>query len=111
MTLTPTPEGYFRADEATGRAMDAVSDGDRLFFERHPDRRLRVRRMKRIERIEFDIVAEDKPFGCRWYVMVEKVSPMARKRRAFWAAPLHRAEQFSEAVCARLFEQLYGAAA
>ena len=72
MTLTPTPEGYFKADERTGRAMEAVSDGDRRFFALHPDRHLRVRRMHKIERLEFDIRPDNLPAGCRWYVMVEK---------------------------------------
>ena len=37
MMLTQRPDGYFEADEATGRALDAVLDDDRAFFATRAD--------------------------------------------------------------------------
>jgi hypothetical protein len=110
MTLTQRSDGYFEADEATGRALDAVLDDDRAFFAANPERRLRVREPHAVERRQFGLDQDDLPRGCYWYISVKRTGPHTRKRAAFWASPLHEPGAWSEAACAVLFEQLAMAA-
>ena len=110
MTLTQRPDGYFEADEATGRALDAVLDDDRAFFAAHPGRTLRIREPHDVEHLQFELNQDDLPPGCRWYISVKRTGPHTRNRASFWAWPLHEPGQFSEAACAVLFGQLSKAA-
>ncbi len=61
------------------RATAIVTAGDGLWFDRHADRRLRIRAMVPGE---FDDVAEQAPVGMAWHTIVLEAQPGARSRQA-----------------------------
>jgi hypothetical protein len=66
-----------------GVHVDEVTDGDRVFFEQHPQRRHRIRHSHACEIAQNEIV-EGKPWtpppGWRWFTIVRNVASGVRAR-------------------------------
>jgi hypothetical protein len=86
--------------------VDRVTQADRRFFERRPDRQHRVR-LAGLAEIEQQALLEGKPLkirpGFRLYAIVRNVAPGARLR-LFLPAPEGRETDLSEAVARVIFE-------
>jgi hypothetical protein len=88
-----------------GRRVDRELDADRQYFERHPDRRHRIRRVFAAERAEFEFHGgELRPAASQSvYVVVEQVRVGARLRTPFIASSDIDPDELDEAVCAAVF--------
>jgi hypothetical protein len=78
--LSPTKR---REMKRLGKLVDKASEADRLFFERHPDRRHRVRLSHQAEIRQNEIIEGeriDPPPGFRWFTAVRNIRPGARMR-------------------------------
>ena len=87
--------------------VDRITQTDRRFFERRPDRQHRVRLASQAEVEQHTIVdaCPSPPDGYRLYVAVRNVAPGARLRQ-FLVAPEGRETDLSEAVARVIFEKV-----
>jgi hypothetical protein len=86
--------------------VDRVTQADRLFFERRPDRKHRVRLASRAELEQYELL-EGRPAsptpGCRGFTVVRNIAPGARLR--LYAYGLEGAEtDLSESMAAAIYE-------
>jgi hypothetical protein len=68
-------------DTAGDDAMDAASEGDRIWFEERPHRRFRIRPHIAGE-WPYGSLGEQLP-GWRWFTVVRQIAPGVRLRRPF----------------------------
>ncbi|MET4794676.1 hypothetical protein ABIF64_006854 [Bradyrhizobium japonicum] len=86
--------------------VDRVTQADRLFFERRPDRRHRVRLASQAELEQCELMEgrpTSPPPGCRVFTIVRNIAPGARLR--LYTYGLEDAEtDLSEAVALAIYE-------
>jgi hypothetical protein len=90
-------------------AIDRISEDDRAFFAANPERTFRIRRQTKVERREIELVRGSKvpcPRGCRRYTIIKQLEPGCRIRVGAVITELHRVENFSDAACQLIFEQM-----
>jgi hypothetical protein len=86
--------------------VDRVTQADRLFFERHPDRQHRVRLASRVEIGQQELLKGAVlwvPPDCRLFAIVRNIAPGVRLR-LFTAAPEESETDLSEAIASAAFE-------
>jgi len=100
----PMTAAQRRRVEALNEQIDKICQADRLFFERHPERRHRVRLASRSEVEQLAVLgATVCPPGFRVYVAVRNVVSGVRFR-TFRCAPVGMETDISEEGAAAIFE-------
>jgi hypothetical protein len=77
--INPTTEQRQKMEKLVDR-IDRVTQSDRLFFERRPDRQHRIRLASQAEIKEAEILEMTAPAGVRLYIAVRNVKPGFRLR-------------------------------
>ncbi len=87
--------------------VDRVTQADRRFFERFPDRQHRVRLTSAAELEQQTILDGKPPFipdGCRCFTLIRNIAPGARMR-LFWTAPADAETDLSEEIARAIYER------
>jgi hypothetical protein len=88
------------------RRLDLISEADRKYFERSPERRHRVRVTDRVELEEEQLLCgriRSVPAGWQFYTAVRNVRPGLRSRIVFLAPADRDFELFSEAKARAIY--------
>ncbi len=89
---------------------EAVTEGDRRFFERHPGRSHRIRHTSMAELAQAERIdhALDTPFpGFRWFTVIRQVTPGARVR-VYVQAPELCETDVPEEMAASIYREVEG---
>lgn len=88
--------------------VDKASQSDRLFFERHPDRKHRIRNAHTAEILQAELSSGEPhptPPGWRWFSVIRNICPNARGR-LFMLNREDAETDLTKEVCRQVYEWL-----